>query len=101
MDIWEKTAGGLLTALFIIIGGYVSMVKRWANERFQSLEDGHKELSTQLGHHNEVLTDHDKRMEVSKVYMQGVRDDITELKTTIKESDITINTKLDKIINGN
>jgi len=99
-SIFERISGWLLGIIAFVITGWLSMVKVWAGKRFKDLEDGHDKLSSQLKHHNEVLTEHDKRMEVSKVYMQGVRDDITEIKTNLKDSSQEINTKLDTLING-
>lgn len=100
-SVFERISEWLLGTIALIIAGWIGMVKAWSTKRFNELEDGHDKLSDQIRTHNEILTEHDKRMEVSKVYMQGVRDDITEIKTDIKDSHATINTKLDKIINGN
>ena len=100
-DLFERISGWLLGVIAFIVTGWVEMVRRWHSKRFTELEAGHKELSDQLGHHNDVLVDHDKRMDISKVYMTQVQSDITEIKTNLKESSETINTKLDKIMNGN
>lgn len=104
-DLWEKLSAWLIAGIMSLVATWFAFFRKRSKEDLEMLQAQYTKLSDKVNANKSWLMDHDKIVEVHKVHINRIYQDLESIKEStsqihrrIDETNKTLHDKLDRLI---